>query len=88
MKDQSNQTHQHPLSTPQLTACDTAHFTTYMQLLVFATDGASLEELASDVLHIDSATDPVETEQLVDARLQRATWLLTSGFKELFQPAG
>ncbi|MHA7774689.1 hypothetical protein [Roseibium sp. M-1] len=82
-----------PSKSSTLTAYDAAHFTTYMQLLTFASDGVSTKEMARDVLGLDPLADPAVADadgatRSVEAHLQRATWILTSGYKELFRPAG
>ncbi|MHA7774691.1 DUF2285 domain-containing protein [Roseibium sp. M-1] len=76
------------VSSTTLTAYDTEHFTTYMQLLTFASDGASTEEMARDVLGLDPLADADGAKLSVETHLQRANWLLTSGYKDLSQPAG
>ncbi|AQQ05385.1 hypothetical protein B0E33_18865 [Roseibium algicola] len=74
-------------SSDHFTAYDAAHFSTYMQLLTFASDHASIDEMAQAVFGIDPATDPAHARQMVEAHLKRANWLLASGYKELFREA-
>ncbi|MEQ8778713.1 MAG: hypothetical protein RIE06_03585 [Roseibium album] len=44
--------------------------------------------MASDVFGVDPECDPQVAEKIVDAHLRRANWLLVSGYRDLFTPAG
>ena len=67
-----------------LTAYDRAHFTIYMKLLTATDDEASVEEMAKDIFGIDPALEPDRAQKTVNSHVERANWILTSGYKELF----
>ncbi|MER8600472.1 DUF2285 domain-containing protein [Mesorhizobium sp. M1339] len=67
-----------------LTAYDKAHFTTYMRLLDASADGASEEEMANLVLGIDPAREPERARKALPSHLDRANWMMTTGYKKLF----
>lgn len=67
-----------------LTAYDKEHFTTYMQILDASADNASEEEMAQLILGIDPAREPERAQKAVRSHLDRANWMVTTGYKELF----
>jgi len=67
-----------------LTAYDRAHFTIYMKLLTASDDEASLEEMAKDIFGIDPTQEPDRAQKTVSSHVERANWILKSGYKELF----
>ncbi|MER8811031.1 DNA -binding domain-containing protein [Mesorhizobium australicum] len=67
-----------------LTASDKAHFTTYMRLLDASADGASEEEMANLILGIDPAREPERARNALRSHLDRANWMITTGYKKLF----
>ncbi|GLS40655.1 hypothetical protein GCM10010869_62520 [Mesorhizobium tianshanense] len=84
---------QHKANTPiadqvhwsdSLTAYDKEHFTTYMRLLDASADGASEEEMAHLILGIDPAKEPERARKALRSHLDRANWMVTNGYKELF----
>lgn len=67
-----------------LTAYDKAHFTTYMRLLDASADDASEEEMAHLILGIDPAREPERARKALRSHLDRANWMVTTGYKKLF----
>ncbi|MDZ5698675.1 DNA -binding domain-containing protein [Chelativorans sp. M5D2P16] len=67
-----------------LTAYDNEHFTTYMRLLDASADDASEEEMAQVVFGIDPVLEPDRARRTVRSHLNRANWMVTTGYKELF----
>ncbi|GLS32428.1 Uncharacterized conserved protein [Mesorhizobium albiziae] len=67
-----------------LTAYDNEHFTTYMQLLDASADDASEEEMAHLILGIDPAKEPERARKALRSHIDRANWMVTTGYKELF----
>lgn len=67
-----------------LTDYDNAHFTLYLQLLSASADNATEDEMARLVLGIDPAEEPERARRTLRRHLERADWLITSGYKELF----
>lgn len=67
-----------------LTAYDDEHFTIYMRLLDASADRASEEEMALLVLGIDPVREPDRARKAVRSHLDRANWMVTTGYKELF----
>lgn len=68
----------------KLTDYDNAHFTLYLRLLDAAEDNAGDEEMTRDILGIDPTIEPERAQKTLRSHLDRANWLLTSGYKELF----
>ncbi|TIU44556.1 MAG: DUF2285 domain-containing protein [Mesorhizobium sp.] len=68
----------------RLTAYDRAHFTIYMRLLDASADEAPEEEMAQLILGIDPALEPERARNVLRSHLDRANWMVTSGYKELF----
>ncbi|GLS32625.1 Uncharacterized conserved protein [Mesorhizobium albiziae] len=62
---------------------DKEHFTTYMRLLDASADDASEEEMAQLILGIDPALEPERARKAVRSHLDRANWLVMTGYKEL-----
>lgn len=67
-----------------LTDYDNAHFSLYLQLLNASADNATDDEMARLVLGIDPAQEPERAKKTLRSHLDRANWLMTSGYKELF----
>ncbi|MFN3225791.1 MAG: hypothetical protein ACE360_06015 [Hyphomicrobiales bacterium] len=67
-----------------LTNYDNAHFTIYLQLLNASADHATDDEMARLVLGIDPSQEPERARKTLRSHLDRANWLMTSGYKELF----
>lgn len=67
-----------------LTAYDKEHFTTYMQLLDASADDAPEEEMAHVILGIDPAREPERARKALRSHLDRANWMVTTGYKDLF----
>ncbi|WP_353646316.1 DUF2285 domain-containing protein [Mesorhizobium sp. WSM2239] len=67
-----------------LTGYDKEHFTIYMRLLDASADNANEEEMARLILGIDPACEPARARNAVRSHLNRANWLVTTGYKELF----
>ncbi|TGP98495.1 MULTISPECIES: DUF2285 domain-containing protein [unclassified Mesorhizobium] len=68
----------------RLTSYDRAHFTIYMRLLDASADEAPEEEMAQLILGIDPALEPERARKALRSHLDRANWMVTSGYKELF----
>ncbi|MER9857397.1 MULTISPECIES: DUF2285 domain-containing protein [unclassified Mesorhizobium] len=58
--------------------------TTYMRLLDASADDASEEEMAHVILGIDPAREPERARKALRSHLDRANWMVTTGYKELF----
>ncbi|RWO94446.1 MAG: DUF2285 domain-containing protein [Mesorhizobium sp.] len=67
-----------------LTAYDNSHFTTYMRLMDASADDASEEEMAHLILGIDPAREPERARKALRSHLDRANWILTTGYRNLF----
>jgi hypothetical protein len=67
-----------------LTAYDNEHFTIYMRLLDASADDASEEEMAEVILGIDPVSEPERARKALRSHLDRANWMVTTGYKELF----
>ncbi|MDX8441366.1 DUF2285 domain-containing protein [Mesorhizobium sp. VK25A] len=67
-----------------LTAYDKAHFTIYMRFLDAAADEASYEEMARLILGIDPQREPMRARNAARSHLDRANWMVTTGYKKLF----
>ncbi|MDX8449656.1 MULTISPECIES: DNA -binding domain-containing protein [Mesorhizobium] len=67
-----------------LTAYDKEHFTTYMRFLDAAADSASYEEMAQLILGIDPEREPERARNAARSHLDRANWMVTTGYRELF----
>ncbi|MDZ5696740.1 DNA -binding domain-containing protein [Chelativorans sp. M5D2P16] len=67
-----------------LTVYDNEHFTIYMRLLDASADEASEEEMAELILGIDPVKEPERARKAVRSHLDRANWIVTTGYKELF----
>ncbi|TIX55192.1 MAG: DUF2285 domain-containing protein [Mesorhizobium sp.] len=68
----------------RLTSYDRAHFTIYMRLLDASADEAPEEEMAQLILGIDPALEPERARKALRSHLDRANWVVTSGYKDLF----
>ncbi|AZN98046.1 MAG: DUF2285 domain-containing protein [Mesorhizobium sp.] len=68
----------------RVTAYDKDHFTTYMRLLDASADNATEEEMAHVILGIDPAREPERARNVLRSHLNRANWVVTSGYKDLF----
>lgn len=67
-----------------LTDYDRQHFTIYLRILDACADNASEEEMADLILGIDPALDPVRARKALRSHIDRANWMVTTGYKELF----
>ncbi|MER9279609.1 DUF2285 domain-containing protein [Mesorhizobium sp. M0522] len=67
-----------------LTTYDRQHFTTYLRFLDASADNASYEEMAQVILGIDPVQEPERARKTVRSHLDRANWIVTTGYKELF----
>ncbi|MGX5832146.1 hypothetical protein [Mesorhizobium sp. 43Arga] len=67
-----------------LTAYDKEHLTIYMRLLDAAADDASEALMAHLILGIDPQREPERARKTVRSHLDRANWIITTGYKELF----
>ncbi|PBB89227.1 hypothetical protein CK215_28640 [Mesorhizobium sp. WSM3864] len=67
-----------------LTAYDKVHFTIYMRFLDAAAEEASYEEMAHLILGIDPQREPERARNAARSHLDRANWMVTTGYKELF----
>ncbi|MER9606923.1 DUF2285 domain-containing protein [Mesorhizobium sp. M0243] len=67
-----------------LTTYDRQHFTTYLRLLDAGADEASYGEMAQVILGIDPVQEPERARKIVRSHLDRANWMVTTGYKELF----
>ncbi|RWE25121.1 DUF2285 domain-containing protein [Mesorhizobium sp. M00.F.Ca.ET.217.01.1.1] len=67
-----------------LTTYDKVHFTIYMRFLDAAAEEASYEEMAHLILGIDPQREPERARNAARSHLDRANWMVTTGYKELF----
>ncbi|ODA93203.1 hypothetical protein BFX40_10070 [Mesorhizobium sp. SEMIA 3007] len=67
-----------------LTSYDRQHFKIYLRIIDACADNASLEEMANLILGIDPALEPVRARRAVRSHIDRANWIVTTGYKELF----
>ncbi|WP_353728193.1 hypothetical protein [Mesorhizobium sp.] len=67
-----------------ITVYDKENFTIYMQILDACADNAPIEEMAELILGIDPALEPVRARNAVRSHIDRANWMVTTGYKELF----
>ena len=67
-----------------LTDYDNAHFSLYLRLLDASADNASDDDMARLVLGIDPTQEPERAKNTLRSHLDRANWLMTMGYKELF----
>ncbi|RWQ17665.1 DUF2285 domain-containing protein [Mesorhizobium sp.] len=67
-----------------LTPYDKENFTTYMRLLDACADDASEEEMAHLILGIDPAREPERARKALRSHLDRANWMVTTGYEDLF----
>ncbi|MER9469394.1 DUF2285 domain-containing protein [Mesorhizobium sp. M0482] len=67
-----------------LTTYDRQHFTTYLRLLDAGADEASYEEMAQVILGLDPVQEPERARKIVRSHVDRANWMVTTGYKELF----
>ncbi|MER9875549.1 DUF2285 domain-containing protein [Mesorhizobium sp. M0195] len=67
-----------------ITVYDKENFTIYMRILDACADNASEEEMAKLILGIDPLLEPVRARKAVRSHIDRANWMVTTGYKELF----
>ncbi|MER8753679.1 DUF2285 domain-containing protein [Mesorhizobium sp. M1050] len=67
-----------------LTSYDREHFTIYLRILDACADKASEEEMANRILGIDPSIEPVRAKKALRSHIDRANWMVTTGYKELF----
>ncbi|TIX50821.1 MAG: DUF2285 domain-containing protein, partial [Mesorhizobium sp.] len=65
-----------------LTSYDREHFNIYLRILDACADNASIEEMADLILGIDPALEPVRARNAVRSYIDRANWIVTTGYKE------
>lgn len=74
-----------PPDSPVLTGYDEQHLITYLRILDAQFYGASWQEVAKVVLHIDPSTEPERARRVWESHLARAVWLRDSGFHSLIR---
>ncbi|PAP99499.1 DUF2285 domain-containing protein [Mesorhizobium mediterraneum] len=67
-----------------ITVYDKENFTIYMRILDACADNASEEEIARLILGIDPTLEPIRARNAVRSHIDRANWMVTTGYKELF----
>ncbi|ESX66876.1 hypothetical protein X759_27145 [Mesorhizobium sp. LSHC420B00] len=67
-----------------LTSYDRQHFKIYLRILDACADNASEEEMAHRILGIDPSIEPVRAKKALRSHIDRANWMVTTGYKELF----
>ncbi|RWP19277.1 MAG: hypothetical protein EOR00_09225 [Mesorhizobium sp.] len=67
-----------------ITVYDKENFTIYMRILDACADNATIEEMAKLILGIDPALEPVRARNAIRSHIDRANWIVTTGYKELF----
>ncbi|RUV84972.1 DUF2285 domain-containing protein [Mesorhizobium sp. M1A.F.Ca.IN.020.06.1.1] len=67
-----------------LTSYDRQHFNIYLRILDACADDASEKEKADLILGIDPAHEPVRARKALRSHMDRANWMVTTGYKELF----
>jgi len=68
----------------ELTPYDKEHFTLYIQLMDAIDCGALIDELCTEVLHIDPNTDRDRAVKCLESHIVRARWFTTmDGLKHL-----
>jgi len=68
-----------------LTGYDQEHLVTYLRLLDAEADGATWEEVAERVLHIEPRAEPVRARRAWETHLARAHWLMDHGYRHLLR---
>ncbi|WP_425351709.1 DNA -binding domain-containing protein [Mesorhizobium helmanticense] len=64
----------------RLTAYDKEHFKTYLRFLDASAADASSEEMAQVILGIDPAEEPVRARKAARSHLDRANWMMMTGY--------
>ncbi|MER8652109.1 hypothetical protein [Mesorhizobium sp. M1121] len=67
-----------------LTSYDRQHFTIYLRILDACADHAGEEEMANRILGIDPSIEPVRAKKAIRSHIDRANWMVTTGYQELF----
>ncbi|MER8537468.1 DUF2285 domain-containing protein [Mesorhizobium sp. M1005] len=67
-----------------LTTYDREHFRTYLRFVDASADNASYEEMAQIILGIDPVEEPERARKAARSNLERANWMATAGYRELF----
>ncbi|AMY03404.1 hypothetical protein A4R29_05170 [Mesorhizobium ciceri biovar biserrulae] len=67
-----------------ITSYDRQNSTIYLRILDACADNASVEEVAELILDIDPVLEPVRALNAARSHIDRANWMVTSGYKELF----
>lgn len=67
-----------------ITSYDRQHSTIYLRILDACADNASVEEMAELILGIDPVLEPVRARKAIRSHIDRANWMMTTGYKELF----
>ena len=68
-----------------LTGYDEQHVVTYLRLLDAEKDGATWQEVARLVLHIDPDREPDRARRAWETHLARARWVTEGGFHHLLR---
>ncbi|RWK40698.1 DUF2285 domain-containing protein [Mesorhizobium sp.] len=68
-----------------LTSYDRQHFKIYLRILDACADNATIEEMADLILGIDPALEPGRARKAIHSHIDRANWMITTGYKELFR---
>ncbi|MET2832772.1 DNA -binding domain-containing protein [Mesorhizobium shangrilense] len=89
MKNRSRQTPDPTIATEvpwadHLTAYDNKHLMMYLKLIDACADSASEEEMAQDILGIDTVKEPFRAREALRSHLERVRWFMNKGYKELF----
>ena len=69
-----------------ITPYDEAHFAVYVRILDASAAGASLEEIAANILGIDPKAEPERASRAAVNHLRRARWMTTHGYRHLLEP--
>ncbi|WP_312887829.1 DNA -binding domain-containing protein [Mesorhizobium caraganae] len=67
-----------------LTSYGREHFTIYLRILDACVDNASEKEMVDLILGIDPMLEPERACNVLHSHIDRANWMVTTGYKELF----
>jgi hypothetical protein len=71
----------------QVTPYDEQHFLTYARLLDADREGADWRDVARIILLLDPEKNPERARQCWQTHLERAKWVVTTGYKQLLDQA-
>lgn len=71
----------------QITPYDEQHFLTYARLLDADREGADWRDVARIILLLDPEKNPERARQCWQTHLERAKWVVTTGYKQLLDQA-